>query len=286
MEQTVFTVRAMQLNDIASAMKLSTAEGWNQTEKDWKLLVDHPGNVCLLAEFGSKVIGTTTAIIYSDHLAWIGMVLVDKQFRGQGASKLLLTTIFKKLELFSIKLDATPAGQQVYKSFDFQDEYHILRMVNVSARTVPLQNDNDVWEPMLLDDTQEIIALDEISFGVSRQQLIQFLLTEYPGKTELLKRNERITGFALGRNGNRYHQIGPVVALSSTDAKILITNAINKLTNQPVIIDVLEDKEDLIAWLSSIGFVQQRYFIRMYKNENTFPGTTAKQFCIAGPEYG
>ena len=286
MKQTVFTVRAMQLSDIESAMKLSTAEGWNQTEKDWKLLVDHPGNVCILAEFGSKIIGTTTAIIYSNHLAWIGMVLVDKQFRGQGASKLLLTSIFEKLELFSIKLDATPAGQQVYKSFDFEDEYHILRMVNTSARTVPLPNDNDVSEPMMLEVSQEIIALDEISFGVNRTQLIQCLLTEYPGKTEILKRNERITGFALGRNGNRYHHIGPVVALSSTDAKILISIAINKLTNQPVVIDVPEDKEDLIAWLSSIGFVQQRYFIRMYKNENTFPGTTAKQFCIAGPEYG
>lgn len=286
MEQTVFTVRAMQVSDIESAMKLSTAEGWNQTEKDWQLLVDHPGNVCILAEFGSKIIGTTTAIMYSNHLAWIGMVLVDKQFRGQGASKLLLTTIFKKLELFSIKLDATPAGQQVYRSFDFHDEYHILRMVNTSARTVPLQNDNDVSEPMLLEDSQEIIALDEVSFGINRTQLIQFLLTEYPGKTELLKRNERITGFALGRNGNRYHHIGPVVALSSTDAKILISIAINKLANQPVVIDVSEDKEDLIAWLSSIGFVQQRYFIRMYKNENTFPGATAKQFCIAGPEYG
>ena len=56
MKQTVFTVRAMQLSDIESAMKLSTAEGWNQTEKDWKLLLDHPGNICILAEFGSKII--------------------------------------------------------------------------------------------------------------------------------------------------------------------------------------------------------------------------------------
>ena len=115
MGQTAFTVRNMQPGDIESAMKLSTAEGWNQTEKDWKLLVDNPGNVCLVAEHSKKTIGTTTAINYSNQLAWIGMVLVDKEYRGQGVSKLLLTTIFSKLELFSIKLDATPAGQQVLR---------------------------------------------------------------------------------------------------------------------------------------------------------------------------
>ena len=286
MEKTALTVRAMQLSDIESALKLSTAEGWNQTEKDWKLLIGNPGNVCLLAEYGNKVVGTTTAIIYSNQLAWIGMVLVDKEYRGQGVSKLLLTSIFKKLAFRSIKLDATPAGQQVYKSFDFKDEYPILRMVNLSVRNSPSQDANDVSEPMPLEDTRAIIALDEISFGVNRTPLIQFLLTEYPGKTELLKRNNRVTGFALGRHGSRYHHIGPVVALNAADAKMLVTNAINKLTNQPVVIDVPEDKEDLIAWLSSIGFVQQRYFIRMFIKENTFPGITARQYAIAGPEYG
>jgi len=287
MEQTAFIVRAMQLSDIESAMKLSTAEGWNQTKNDWHFLIANSGNVCLLAECEGKVIGTTTAIIYSNQLAWIGMVLVDKEHRGRGVSKLLLTTIFKKLASLSIKLDATPAGQKVYTSFDFKDEYPILRMVNTSVMNIPTRDAEELMEETTpFKYSGEIIALDEISFGVNRTQLIQFLLTEYPGKTEILKRNERITGFALGRNGNRYHHIGPVVALSSTGAKILITTAINKLTDQPVVIDVLEDKKDLIAWLSSIGFVQQRYFIRMYKNENTFPGITAKQYCIAGPEYG
>src|SRR5687768_5699322 len=110
MQNTAFIVRPMERSDIASAMKLSTAEGWNQTENDWKLFIENPGNTCMLAECGNKVIGTTTAINYSNQVAWIGMVLVDKDYRGQGVSKSLLTTIFEKLESFkSVKLDATPA---------------------------------------------------------------------------------------------------------------------------------------------------------------------------------
>ena len=111
-------LRPMELGDIGSALELSNAECWNQTEKDWKVLIENPENVWMMAEDGNHVIGTTTAINYSNQVAWIGMVLVDKEYRGQGVSKSLLTNIFKKLEYCkSVKLDATPQGQQVYHPF-------------------------------------------------------------------------------------------------------------------------------------------------------------------------
>ncbi len=76
MKKTAFILRPMELSDIGSAMKLLNTEGWNQTEKEWKLLIENPENVCMVAESDNKVIGTTTAINYSNQVAWIGMVLV------------------------------------------------------------------------------------------------------------------------------------------------------------------------------------------------------------------
>src|SRR5437762_13937124 len=112
MRKTDFIIRPMHPADIVYAMKLSNAEGWNKTEKDWKLLIENPQNVCLLAEGNKKIIGTTVAINYSNQIAWISMVLVAKEYRGQGISKSLLTHILKKSETFkSIKLDATPEGR-------------------------------------------------------------------------------------------------------------------------------------------------------------------------------
>ena len=93
-------------------------------------------------------------------------------------------------------------------------------------------------------------------------------------------------GFALGRKGNRYHHVGPVFGSNIEDAKILLGRALNELTLQPVVIDVLCDKEDFITWLISLGFAPQRQFIRMYKKENAFPGIISKQYAICGPEFG
>jgi hypothetical protein len=268
-------------------MKLSTAEGWNQTESDWKLLIENSENVCLAAESGKKVIGTTTVINYSNEVAWIGMVLVDKEYRGLGVSKSLLTAIFGKVEFCqSVKLDATPAGQLIYKEFGFKDEYSIDRLVNPSIKDLPIVEYDTLAEPIQLKHIPEIVALDEIVFGANRRQLIEFLIKQHPLKGWLLKRDKRIVGFALGRDGNKYHHIGPLVAVTTIDAKILILNSLKSLDNQPVVVDILSDKEELINWLNSIGFVKQRHFIRMYKDENKFPGLTDKQYLICGPEFG
>jgi hypothetical protein len=160
-------------------------------------------------------------------------------------------------------------------------------MVNSSMKHLPSDDDNNILpEPIQLKDIQEIITLVEIIFGANRSQLIRFLVSEYPDKAWLVKRNNQVTGFALGREGNKYHHIGPVAASNTDDVKILITKALKKLTNQPVVVDIRCDKEDLLDWLGSIGFVKQRHFIRMYKKENPFPGLTGKQYLICGPEFG
>jgi len=287
MTKTDFIVRPMQPGDIVRGMNLSNAEGWNQTEEDWKLLVQNPQNICLLAECNQKIIGTTTAMNYANQVAWIGMVLVDKEYRGQGVSKLLLTSILKKLESFaSIKLDATPVGQQVYKKFDFENEYLISRLVTGSMKNLSFKDDTVFAESIQLKDIEEVIAFDEHVFGTNRRPLIKSLIQRYPHKAWLLKRNNSIAGFALGREGNKYHQVGPVVGSTINDVQILIRKALKKLNNQPVVVDVLCDKEDLINWLTSIGFTMQRHFVRMYKKENSFPGVVNEQYLICGPEFG
>lgn len=288
MVKPAFILRPMEQSDVVSAMKLSNAEGWNQTENDWKLFLEGAGNAAIVAECDSKVTGTTTAINYSDQVVWIGMVLVEKEYRGWGISKELLNNIFKKIKPGkSIKLDATPAGQQVYKKLGFEDEYQVARMINLSASNLSDQVNDDISPgPVKPDDISKIIKLDEISFGANRKQLIQYLVREYPGKDWLLKRDEHIDGFILGREGNKYHHIGPLMATNFGDAKILISKSLNDLINKPVVVDVPAGKEEWIEWLTSIGFVVQRFFTRMYKGNNNFPGCTDKQYLVAGPEFG
>ena len=120
-ENTTFTIRSMRPDDLDQAFNLSLKEGWNQTMKDWTFIFDNADNVCIVAEKDNRVAGTATALNHEKKIAWIGMVLVDKSLRGQGAGKMLLENIIKRLNhVESIKLDATPAGE----SCPQHSEYH------------------------------------------------------------------------------------------------------------------------------------------------------------------
>lgn len=278
----------MYMEDALPALHLSMDEGWNQTEKDWKFLIGNVLNICLLAEYENKVVGTTVAITYSDEVAWIGMVLVDKAYRGHGLSKVLLKTVFNKLTAYkSIKLDATPKGLQVYKILDFNEEYVIVRMVNSFYQYRSLISEtSDTIAECNTTDIPSMIELDEKIFGAKRSQLIEYLVKEYPEKAFCIKQADYVFGFILGREGSRYHHIGPVISKNDTDAKLLIQRALNALHHKPVVMDVPEDKLDLLKWLASIGFVEQRRFVRMYRNANVVSTHKDQLFAIAGPEYG
>ncbi len=102
----------------------------------------------------------------------------------------------------------------------------------------------------------------------------------------MIKRNNSIAGIALGRAGNKYHHIGPVFGGNINDVKTLIVSAANKLKDQPIVVDVLSDKKDLISWLNTKGFTVQRKFIRMSKGANLFQGNVDNQYLICGPEFG
>ena len=60
----------MRLSDLEPAYGLSKTEGWNQTENGWRLLFENPMNTCLVAEHSNKVVGTATAINYSNQLVY------------------------------------------------------------------------------------------------------------------------------------------------------------------------------------------------------------------------
>jgi ribosomal protein S18 acetylase RimI-like enzyme len=280
-------IRPLIIDDLARAIGLSSSEGWNQTETDWRLLIENPNNICIAAESEGKVIGTATALNHSDKVVWIGMVIVDKAFRGLGIGKLLMTSIIDKLKHFeSVRLDATPAGLPLYRKLGFIDELIVDRMVNQSFAGKNISANSGEPRSIYRSDFPEILKHDEKVFGTSRSYLLEKLFSDYPAKAYRLGKNNKTEGYIFGRDGLKYNYIGPVVAVSDKAARILISKAMESLKNKPAVLDILQDKEGLIKWLEELGFQKQRQFTRMYLNGNSHKGIIKNYYLISGPEYG
>jgi len=278
--------RKMKSTDIPSGLSLSRSANWNQLSRDWEifLTLDPEGSVVCVDD-DEKVIGTVTTLRYSSRFAWIGMVLVDPAHQRKGIGLKLLEQALNVLKNEnSVKLDATPAGRQVYVKLGFQDEYKLSRMWIDSLNTRHLASSTAT---ALEDDDLDSVGLfDRKVFGADRMPLLRWMREGAPELAFKVVVGDQLKGYCFGRPGYRFTQVGPVVATNTEVARDLVSAALTRCGNKSVILDVPYHDESWNAWVRLLGFSELRPFVRMYKGNNHWPGVPGNQYAILGPEFG
>ncbi|MDP2415641.1 GNAT family N-acetyltransferase [Daejeonella sp.] len=276
--------RTMTAVDIPDGIKLCRKAKWNQLEADWQIFLQHSPGACMVATFQDQIVGTVTTIRYGYSFSWIGMVLVDPDFRRQGIGQKLLQQALQILQTEeTVKLDATTQGREVYLKLNFVDEYRLSRMNMIVVEN--LFNPTTA-RPILKEDLPNLIEFDSNIFGANRSTLLQWMWEKAPQLSFLIEDGNEIKGYSMGRYGHDFIHIGPIIAENTSIAKHLVIAALSKCAGSPVILDVLHFESGWIAWLREIGFTEQRNFIRMFRGTNRFKGVPENQFAIIGPEFG
>src|SRR5690606_9095651 len=165
--------RKMDWSDIPSGLSLCRSAGWNQLHRDWEAFMTlNPDGARVCMDDEGKVVGTVATIRYGERLAWIGMVLVDPAHRRKGIGLKLLENALEILKnVDSIKLDATPAGREVYVKLGFEDEYGLSRMAVSSLSAQSLSSSNAV--PLTHEDFDNIALIDQRVFSADRMPLLR-----------------------------------------------------------------------------------------------------------------
>lgn len=276
--------RIMKVHDIADGLSLCRQAGWNQLASDWEIFLHLSPNQCIVANKGSKVVGTVTTIRYQKKISWIGMVLVDPAYKRQGIGIQLMQEALQILcREETIKLDATPAGREVYLKLNFVDEYALSRMVRIASEK---QLNVSSAQTVHKNDLPKIINFDREIFGADRQPILEWMWEGAPRYAFIAEEKNEVQGYCLGRNGHNFIHIGPIIAKNLEIAKDLVSAALNNCMGHSVILDILHFEPAWREWLISVGFAEQRPLIRMYRGSNRFPGVPERQYAILGPEFG
>ncbi len=293
----MFSFREMKAADIESGLRLCRASHWNQTRRDWECFLSFSPHGCRVALKDDQVIGTVATINYENRFSrfsWIAMVLVDPAFRGQGIGKRLMNEALAILRDVPdvrpvirpvIRLDATPAGQPVYRQLGFIDEYYLSRMEAV-IRNVKLSPPTQPLRRMKPADLSAISIYDREVFGADRRALLVWMFAGAPEYAWVSEEREAITGYCFGRHGHNAEQLGPVIACDQETARELVTACLHQQNSKPFYLDATHHDAEWLRWLASIGFREQRPFLRMCCGANAFTGLPEKQFAIVGPEFG
>lgn len=281
----MITYRKMNMQDIPAGLSLCRAAGWNQLARDWELFLQLNSEGCFVAiDDNGQVSGTVTTLRY-DTFAWIGMVLVNPVMRRQGIGNGLLQQALKKLSNEkTIKLDATPAGREVYLKLDFRDEYALTRMCLDKILHDRLPASPAL--PLHKDEIIELLEFDRNVFGADRALVLDWLREGAPGLAFVAREKGKITGYCLGRHGNDFTHIGPVIAMDVDRAIHVATAAIRNAGDGPIVMDILHHTSAWVHAIENLGFVERRQLIRMYRGLNEWSGLPQKQFAIVGPEFG
>jgi len=281
---SLMNLRLMTSPDIAAGMRLKDIAGWNQTSTDWERFLRASPEGCFVAEADGKVVGTATTMVYEGRLAWIGMVLVDPDYRGRGIGTELLEKTIDHLDAHRIptmKLDATPQGKPIYARLGFAAEYDIERWElrrAAEAATAPAAS--------ALAGLEEILRVDREIFGADRGDLLRSLDREAPEFTLMTSSPGHLTGYALGRRGSRADHLGPWMARDEASARDLLDRFLRCSGRETVFVDCLKENPCTRQLVRSRGFEFSRPLTRMCRGPNTHPGQPELLCAALGPEFG
>ncbi len=175
------TIRLMTKSqaDIDFGMKMKNHVKWNQIPADWVRFMDFDPEGCFIAEVDGLPVGTGTTTTYGDKVAWIGMIIVDENYRRHGIGRQIMLACMdyckrKKIEV--PKLDATPLGNKLYLTLGFVEEFLMDRREGKGGRFDCDRNVRKLGKK----DLPEVIAYDAACFGVPRPGIIERFAGEYP----------------------------------------------------------------------------------------------------------
>lgn len=271
-------------DDIPAGLRLCRQSGWNQTEADWRSLLQPP-SIFRGARIGDRIVGTAGAAVYGERLAWVCMVLVDRAERGRGLGTSLVEQVVGRLPARAlVGLDATPKGQAVYEGLGFEGAGSLARLETTSPAT-PAEPPRAV-RAMTEADLPRVLRRDQEVFGADRGRVLRAARAAAPGYAWCVEEGDTLVAYGFGRPGHDADHIGPVVGFRTSAAIAIVASSLRTRPGRRFFIDASPRPEWRQA-LGDLGFREQRGFTRMYRGGRSLaPSGGEDCLAIFGPEFG
>jgi predicted N-acetyltransferase YhbS len=273
------TLRPFEESDLEAGHRLSVAALWPHRLEDWRLLHEF-GRGAVACDASGAMVGTALSWRCGAKAATLGMVLVALALQGKGIGRALMDTLLEDLEGRALMLNATEAGQRLYKALGFetvgtfrqhQGSYDPTEWKAWRTRTRALRP----------TDRDAVMALDEAAFGAPRTALLDRLLSE--GDGVVIEAPNGVAGFAIRRLFGRGRVIGPVVAADEAGAIDLVA----ALAEPGFLrVDIAANAPRLGAWLSERGLAPVGIATMMVRGDWRPAAPHARRFGLVSQAFG
>lgn len=277
-----FDVLRMTEADLVAAHELSRAVGWPHRLEDWQFVLSVGEG--LVAYSGDRLVGTAMWWSFDKKQVRLGMVIVDPTIQRSGVGRALMLGVLGQVLEPTILLNATKAGETLYRQLDFSSVGSIIQHqgASFSVPLVPLRSGERI-RPMGRNDAPKLIELDAAASGIRREGVIAALIET--GEAVVLDDGGETVGFAFYRRFGRGHAIGPVIARDTAAAKALVAHWIGSNAGMFMRIDVLGES-GLSDWLDELGLARVSNVLTMIRGAPPPPAKGYHAFAVANQALG
>jgi predicted GNAT family N-acyltransferase len=279
-------LKILDENDILGLIALSASVGWDYDEHEIRTVLSTGKIVGHKNETGD-IVSSAAVIQYGTKLASIGMVIVNRNYRGLGLGKeATLACVNLVSEKTALMLIATPDGKPLYEGLGFKvvssvhkfickDLKHANQILSGDYRAVKLNG----------HDIEGIICVDREAFGDTRRSFLRARIKQCQTALVLKDSQGHIQGYGLSILGPENLILGPVVAPDISTAAYLI-NELARNHEGKLRIDVPDGKDELMDFLSDLGFEKVSNPPVMIRNVDEMLKRNNQLFAIAAQIFG
>jgi GNAT superfamily N-acetyltransferase len=265
---------------LPGALGLSQEVAWPYRLEDWQfaLATGHG----LVFERAGDVFGTAMWWSYGQSFATAGMIIVAPAMQGRGYGARLVDGVLEATNGRNVLLNSTEDGLPLYRRRGFEAFGHVVQHRGM-LRVVIKPSARDDTCPATFSDFEAIAALDERASGMPRAALLASL--KDVGDVRVINRGGEISGYAIARRFGLGYVVGPVVAESEEDARLLILSHLSVLCGHIVRIDV-HAEDGLGDWLTRLGLEPVSRVTAMVRGQRPLRDGMTRIYALANQSMG
>ncbi|MED4204859.1 GNAT family N-acetyltransferase [Neobacillus mesonae] len=274
------------LNDIKGLIELSASVGWDYDKYEIRTVLS-TGKIFGHKNSEGKIVSSAAIIPYDTNLASIGMVIVNKEYRGLGLGKEITQKCMdSESNDISIMLIATEEGKPLYEKMGFItvdrvhkyicDQYNVKKILNNGTLSIVDFTENDF---------PQIVNIDRAAFGDKRSKFLHKRIIQSEQCVVVKDHKSNIVGYGISILGPMNLILGPIVAPDSLTAAIILDRLASRHRGK-LRIDVPSGNEKFLLFLEQCGFVKVNQPPIMVINSVKMPARNKTLFAIAAQIFG
>lgn len=272
--------------DVTGLIELSASVGWDYDEYEIGTVMAS-GKIFGHKNAEGKIVSSAAIIPYDNNLASIGMVIVNKEFRGLGLGK---EATQKCIDVVpsdtTIMLIATEEGKTLYEKMGFRtvDCVHKYLCENYT-HAKPIHKSSVTIEDFSEIDLTEIIKIDKAAFGDKRSKFLHNRINQSEQCLVVKDKKANIIGYGISILGPINLILGPIVAPDSQTAALILDRLAFRHQGR-LRIDVPSANEEFMLLLEQAGFNKASKPPIMVINSINIPPRNNTLFGIAAQIFG